>query len=209
MIEKQCNFCNAVFEIFPCREKNSSVNFCNKDCKKKYTKLTNESPITIEFLNKTINYDPITGIFTWRSIDGSYGKRVPGEQVGYPHRKGYWHCEIRGKFYQLHRLAWFITYGAWPKDQIDHINGIKSDNSINNLREASNGQNQQNIGVRKSSKSGIKGVVIAKNCTKNPYHAQITFNKKVINLGYFETIEEAHRAYDDAAKIYHGEFYKS
>jgi HNH endonuclease len=154
--------------------------------------------ITLERLKELLTYNPETGLFT-RNIFTNYINKV-----GFYDTKGYLRTRIDGENYSVHRLIWFYMTGAWPKDQIDHINGIKDDNKWNNLREATNGQNA--INKASFSKLGIKGVRIdPKYKYKTKYIAQITTNKKVICLGRFDTIEEASNSYNEAAKKYHGE----
>ena len=93
-----------------------------------------------------------------------------------------------------HRLAWLYTHGKWPSKYIDHINGVKTDNRIANLREADNGENMQNQRrARRNSKTGLLGV--RWNRASGNYVAVITVNRHVINVGSFKTAEEAHEAY--------------
>ncbi len=102
--------------------------------------------------------------------------------------------EINGKYYQLkgHQFAYYMKYGKIV-DCIDHINGIKDDNRICNLREVTKQQNCFN--------TKAKGYTFAKE--RNKFKAQIRLNYKLINIGYFNTEEEARQAYLDAKKIYH------
>lgn len=146
-----------------------------------------------------IHYDAKTGIFTWlrpashrvliNSIAGSYND------------SGYIIISLDGVKIRAHRLAWRITYGYWPIEQIDHINGIRDDNRICNLREATNGQNRQNIAKRKDNKSGFIGVYYAK--WANAWRAEIRIAGVRQRLGYFETPELAHKAYAKAKAELH------
>jgi hypothetical protein len=111
-----------------------------------------------------------------------------------------------GKTFCVHRIAWAIYYGTNPKEQIDHINRIKTDNRISNLREASNLQNQLNKTHQKNSKTGKKGVHYDKQTNK--WRASICFNGKQTKIGRFLTKEEAVLAYQAKAKELHGEFYR-
>jgi len=153
--------------------------------------------LTYDLLRETLVYDPATGIFRWKiprpkirmgDIAGTVGKK--GIRIG-----------LYGRYYYAHRLAWLYVHGVWPKDQIDHEDVINTHNWIENLREATNGQNCANR--RAFGVSGIKGATLHPCGT---WHAEITHNKKHISLGYFKTAQEAHEAYMIAANKLHGEF---
>jgi hypothetical protein len=128
---------------------------------------------------------------------------VFGTKVGSPDSLGYLRVGINLALYRVHQIIWLLEIGEWPK-QIDHINGIKSDNRIVNLRIASNKQNAGNVGKRIHNTSGYKGVVWDK--AKSKWIANITIDTKVRFLGRFEDIEDAAEAYRAAAKIHFGEF---
>jgi hypothetical protein len=110
-------------------------------------------------------------------------------------RKPYVHIQIDGKLYTRHRLVWLFVHGKWA-ERIDHRNGIHGDDRISNLRLASRSQNSANSRMHKDNKVGLKGVRITQN---KRYSAHI-------NLGTFDTPEEAHAAYQRAAIQLHGEF---
>lgn len=159
--------------------------------------------ITQSELLKVLNYDHITGIFTWKKpLSSKFNKN---DIVGNLHTSGHLRVTLFEKKYYLHRLAWLYVYGEMTKYQIDHINGKKTDNRICNLREATNMQNSQNKTV-KNSTSGYKGVTWAKSVNK--WKAQITFNYKNKHLGYFDNKLQAYNAYKVAALKFHGEFAK-
>lgn len=159
--------------------------------------------ITQEYLKEIIDYDPETGVFTWKK---PRPRIQVGNRAGYPHHKGHWEMEIDGKAYRLHQLAWLYIHGTPIPAIIDHRDGVKSRNAIANLRAADNGQNRANSKANKNSSLGVKGVT--KNIRgKLPYRAQITVNGITKNLGTFATIPEAKLAYDEAAKKAFGEFF--
>lgn len=111
--------------------------------------------------------------------------------------KGYWQVHVRYKSYLAHRLAWLLHYGEWPTKQIDHINGIRGDNRIVNLREAT--LEQQRANSRGWSKRGmLKGV------QQHGPSFQAHFRKKA--LGTYPTAELASAAYMAAATLAFGEF---
>ena len=91
------------------------------------------------------------------------------------------------------------------KPMVDHIDGIKTNNNILNLRWASSSQNAFNQGKPKTNTSGFKGISFDKGRQK--YRAQININGKYKHLGYFQTAEDASHAYDEKAKEIHGDFY--
>jgi hypothetical protein len=98
-------------------------------------------------------------------------------------------------------LAWLYVHGEFPLF-IDHVNGDRADNRLDNLRLASKQQNQQNRGVQRNNKLGVKGVIK----TSSAFVAAITVNRRNIHIGSFRTLEAASAAYGAAAVKYFGEF---
>lgn len=162
---------------------------------------TQRNNITKEMLMEYIHYDHLTGIFT--KIKKHSRSDVIGGECGYVHTYGYRVISFMDVKYAAHRLAWFYVHGVWPKDEIDHINGIRHDNRIANLRECSRQQNMMNRRHNRTTKSGFKG---ARLTPSGYYHAKIIVNKVPIHLGSFKTAEEASSAYKEAAKEMHREF---
>lgn len=146
-----------------------------------------------------LNYDPLTGIFTWKVRSG---RAHPGKVAGSQHSKGYWHIRIEGRLWMAHQLAWFMTYEIWPEFDVDHEDTNKLNNRICNLREATRSQNCCNQGKRVTNTSGYKGV----SPSNGRWKAQINIDGKRKNLGRFDTSELAAAAYAEAAKIHHGNF---
>ena len=142
-----------------------------------------------------LDYNPDTGVIIWKFRDSSthYGKifnsRYGGKPLRYNNGDGYIKARISGKSYYAHRLAWLLYYGEWPKYQLDHINGCRSDNRICNLRDVTDSINRKNSKLRRDSSSGIAGVYWHKQCNK--WHARIKHNGRTISLGLFDTLEAA------------------
>ena len=153
---------------------------------------------TAEYLRSVLDYDPATGIFTWK-VRTSTSVKV-GDVAGCPNGDGYLQIGLQNRLYQAHRLAWLYVYGEWPKDQLDHTNRIRTDNRISNLREVTNKQNGQNASKRRDNTSGHPGVCWHKRDSK--WRATIKHNQKKIHLGYFENLEDAVAARKAAEKLY-------
>jgi len=157
--------------------------------------------LTQSRLKELLHYDEETGIFTRKTKIGRYKL---GSISGAKHNKGYVQIMIDGENYLAHRLAWFYVYGEFPKNQIDHINRIKTDNRIENLRQATSSQNGANKNKQINNSTGYTGVTFDKNRSK--WMARIWVNNKVIHLGRFSSPIEANSAYVEASKIHHKEF---
>jgi hypothetical protein len=147
-----------------------------------------------------MSYDKDTGLFTRRK--GVRGGLLGGK-VGYKKPNGYIGICIDYERYLAHRLAWFYVHKEWPKNQIDHINGVRDDNRMENLRDATHAENQHHrFGPQRNNKSSkYLGVRFFKQT--NRWTAVITVRNKGIRLGYFGTEEEAYAAYLKAKKKYH------
>jgi len=104
---------------------------------------------------------------------------------------------IDGKTYSAHRIIWLICNGKYPDGEIDHINRNKTDNRIENLRDVTRAINELNKGVRKDSKTGVKGVTAHKD---GGYFSFIQRNGKRHYLGHFKSIDDASNAYQTAQK---------
>lgn len=156
------------------------------------------SNIDFTYIRQLLNYDKETGKFMWKVRVNS---KVPaGKIAGTPQSNGYIFITTRGKKLLAHRLAWFFENGEFPNGPIDHINGIRTDNRIINLRSVTTSQNLHN--QKKPRKNNpYLGVSIIKGT--NYWQAHIAANGKQKNLGRFKTPEEARNAYIEAKKIWH------
>ena len=151
--------------------------------------------ISVNELNELLKYDPCTGKLLWRERqintprDKAFNTQHAGKVVyGEPH-KGYERVSVLGKRYKAHRVAWALHYGEWPKDEIDHINGVRNDNRIENLRVVSHKENCRNVRRLDSNMSGVAGVQWEKHNRK--WAAYIGVNNKKITLGRFDLFADA------------------
>ena len=128
-----------------------------------------------------------------------------GDRAGFYQNTGYRYVRVNGKATAVHRVIYEMHFGAIPKGtSIDHINQVKDDNRLENLRLASKSLNEANTGKRSTNTSGYKGVYFAKQFNK--WRAKIDFNKKEYHIGYFVDIHEAAEAYNRKAVELFGEF---
>lgn len=155
--------------------------------------------ITHQRLKELLRYEAETGKFYWL-VDRGW-KSKSGMSVGNPASGGYLRIRLDGFDYLAHRLVWFYVNGVWPAHEIDHRNGMRDDNRIVNLREATCGENKQNRTVSKNNTSGFPGVTWKKRERK--WVAQIGLNYKHIHLGRFDTADQAALAYIEAKAKYH------
>lgn len=158
----------------------------------------------MDHIKDYLTYNESTGEFVWKiSVKGTRGI---GKQAGTLTNKGYMDVCIRGKKYGLHRVAFYFKIGKMPSN-VDHINGIKSDNRWCNLRPASIRENAFNTNKR-SPKSGFKNVYYDKRGVKKWFVVVFDSQGKKQHLGYFLTPEEANTIAVKARKEFHGDFYK-
>lgn len=153
-------------------------------------------------LKELLHYEPETGVFTWRITRNSNAKAgfVAGNLDG---RKcsGYVKISINYKLYAAHRLAWLYVHGDWPPEQIDHINRVRHDNRIENLRLANNQQNCQNRSIRQDNKTGCPGITWRDDLCK--WRVRIGVNGQRVNLGYFSDLNCAVAKYQEAKAQLH------
>lgn len=146
--------------------------------------------LTAERLRELLRYNPETGEFS-RKVHLSNRSRA-SQTVGNKHSQGYIIICVDGKPHRAHRLAWLYVYGEWPKEQIDHINGDRSDNRIANLRNVTALENKRHR-TRPRKPGRMLGTALHK--ATGRWSSQMTVNYKKIHLGYFSTETEAHLAY--------------
>jgi hypothetical protein len=132
--------------------------------------------------------------------------RKMGCPAGTLSANGYLQVCVDGKSYYVHRIVW-VLHGNKPAPVLDHINGNKADNRIENLRAATYSQNGMNRGSNSNSTTGVKGVYWYKNINK--WRAIVQLNYKQHHAGYFDTKEEAAAAVTALRARLHGEFAKT
>ena len=172
----------------------------------------NNLEITPNLVRSLISYDQFTGLLTWKVRDEDMFTTRRGHSIwnaryaGSPalncdDGKGYRHGKIFRKHMFSHRAAWMIAHDEMPPAQIDHINGDKSDNRIQNLRAVTNAENGQNAKRSASNKSGVTGVCWVKR--KGKFLAYIGSMESRVYLGTFPDLASAVAA-RRAAEAAHG-----
>ena len=160
-------------------------------------------------------YNKVRELFDYESVSGNLIRKIStnrlnvcvGQIAGTIDKDGYRIISIDHKKHKAHRLIWLWYYGVWPDHQIDHINGIRNDNRIENLREATangltdNQANHQNTGLQKNNKSGHSGVHWNKR--RQEWGAGIMFKVKYIHFGWFKDFDLACNKVKEGKTKYH------
>lgn len=164
-----------------------------------------EPKVTAASLREMLNYDPATGQFFWRerSADrfesprrhNNWNARYAGKSAGGLDKHGYLVIRIERRIYFAHRLAWLWVHGEWPERHIDHINRVRFDNRIRNLRVVTNAENNKNQSLRSSNRYGTPGI----RKRGNGFEARITSGGITTQLGTFESLASAISARRTAA----------
>jgi hypothetical protein len=165
------------------------------------------------YVRACLDYDPMTGELFWRTrpvehfSDMSYrnrwNTRYAGKVAGFKHHRGYHLVLIGAVKFMAHRVAWLMERGEPVPNEIDHIDGDRSNNRISNLRAATRSENLSNMRA-KNSNCQTKGVWF--DASRGKFQAHITHRYKSYKLGRFDTLEEAVAARREAAERLHGEF---
>ena len=158
--------------------------------------------LTAKYLQSALDYNPETGIFTWKTNKGCLKR---GHVAGYVD-SGYRQITLAGKKYKAHRLAWLYYYGEWPKGLIDHKDQDTMNNAISNLRECTPGENQQNSTRSRGSTSNYQGV--SWYTAGKKWRARITIKGETLLLGDFDDELEAANVYREAKEKYHPFFWE-
>lgn len=172
-----------------------------------------ETKLTCEVIRELLDYDPETGIFIWKPRERkwfrtnnayrTWNTRFAGKQALTANIRGYRVGAVLNSVVNAHRLAWLYVHGRWPKGHIDHINSVRGDNRIINLREATRAENRWNSKMMCNNTSGLRGVRLYPH---GRWRARIYVNGRFKHLGYFNTPEAAYGVYCLVAAVRRGAF---
>jgi hypothetical protein len=153
--------------------------------------------VTQALLRAMFDCDPSVGVLVRRF---TLGKGIAGKSSTLTDKDGYLIVGVCRKIYRAHRVVWMYFHGSWPNGDIDHINRIKTDNRLSNLRVVTHRENRQNQGPCRNNKSGMRGVY---RHYSGKWVAEIYGLGEKHYLGIFDEIADAQRAYASAASFFH------
>lgn len=164
--------------------------------------------LTAEYVRSRLDYNPDTGELTRKPIDQPewgnwWNSRFAGRVAGGLHPNGYVRVKLDNRLYNAHRLIWLYMMGEWP-EEVDHINGVKSDNRWANLREATRKQNSYNILNYNTNTSGYKNVMWDRRAKK--WAVRVQKDGYLEYFGLYEDIEEAAKVAKKAREELHGDY---
>jgi len=139
------------------------------------------------------------GSFQKDRICSSWNTKYSGKIAGSICHYGYIHIRVDGKDLKSHRLAWMYMYGTFPDADIDHINGIKTDNRIINLRDVSRSENHKNKPIQRNNTTGCVGVSWNKDLNK--WRVRIQTDGKSIHIGMYSDYNDAVASRKNAERI--------
>lgn len=151
--------------------------------------------LTQERLKELLQYDPLTGVFTWLISRGGMYKGSSAGRVG---TSGHIEISLFSNRHQAHRLAFLYMIGRFPLEETDHINRKPSDNRWVNLREVTHKQNKENLNLQKNNTSGHIGV--SWSVERGKWQAYIKHQGERIPLGRFTNLEDAIAARKEAER---------
>lgn len=156
-------------------------------------------PFTLEEAMAVWTFDPEAGVLIWKERPESmfesalvcrqWNAKWAGKPIIYVSPNGYISVRYRGLNTVVHRVIWLISYGEWPKGEIDHIDHVKTNNRLVNLREVSHAENSRNQSIGSTNNSGVVGVAFRRDTER--WVARIRHEQKSISLGSYRTKDEA------------------
>lgn len=158
---------------------------------------------SVDYMKSRFKYDPATGILTFKPIAlKAWNSRRAGKPVRAINHNGYVTVHLSPRRFLAHRIAWAIHYGAFPDGNLDHRDGDRTNNRIDNLRLATAGQNMMN------RKSIVRTTDLPRGVTKKGkrFTATVRVDGKTVFSCSFRSADEAHQAYLKAVQEHHGEF---
>lgn len=163
-----------------------------------------DTQLVVAEMRELLRYDELRGGFTWIKLRGRVPLKLLGLAAGGDSGRGYTTINLLHQKFATHRLVWLWHYGEWPPGMLDHINGDRKDNRVENLRMATTLQNTWN----RVRTSGELATGVAKAAHGDGYHTriQVPGSPERAYLGTFDTEAEACAAYIGAATILHGNF---
>ena len=140
------------------------------------------------------------GFLIWKKRSGTRG--LAGTRAGKLRKDGYFDVGLKGKYYLVHRIVYALHYGIFP-EVVDHVNRDRSDNRVENLRSADSCKNAWNSTISTSNTTGVKGV---RRTYNGKFEARVAVKGNTIQVGTFNTLEEASDALDKIRQKEHGEY---
>lgn len=160
--------------------------------------------VTADELPQYLSVDATTGDLSWNvrpqsmfcnksrnasKICKTWNARFANKPAGYRGADGYERVSIKGFSYKSHRVVFAICNGRWPSGDIDHINGVKSDNRLENLREVTHAENCRNQKLKSTSSTGIPGTSLDRRTGK--YIVSITYSGARRHIGQYSNVHDA------------------
>lgn len=158
-----------------------------------------KQPITHAEVLAALSYDPLSGQLAWRHARGG---RTASSGIGCLRSDGYMAVSFKDNKLLVHRLIWFIVTGTWP-NEVDHIDGDRTNNRWGNLRDVVRAENRQNLAAENPNNKSTGLVGASFDTRHNRYRSYIVIGRKQIHLGYFDTAKLAHTAYLSAKASIH------
>jgi hypothetical protein len=156
-----------------------------------------KSGLTRDYVLEHLSCDAKNGLLFWRNTGG---RKRTGASAGSLCHNGYVYVRLDGMMHKRSRLLWFVHHGEWPNNELDHINRVRTDDRLVNLRNVTSAQNGWNKNSR-IGQSGTVGVCFHKETGK--WRPRIQANGKIVSLGLYQTVVEAAEAYQAAKLKFH------